>query len=298
MDETSDATVWVDMAAPSPDEARILTDVFHFHPLSVEDALSAVHHPKVEAYGRYLYVILHGIDATETERQFATRDVDFFVGPNYLVTVHDGRSRSLEKVRELCRRHPHVLAEGPFAVLHRIVDTMVDHYRPEIERLEDALSTLEEEAYAGRQSMARRVLEAKRDLAVMRRVLIPQRDAIGRLSRREFAMISDEMAYRFRDLYDQMVRLSEETFLFQDRVTSILEVNLATMSNRLNQVMKLLTVISTIFLPLTVLTGMWGMNIVLPALPGGETAQFWWIAGIMLGVVMVMLFTFRRSQWI
>ena len=123
----------------------------------------------------------------------------------------------------------------------------------------------------------------------MRRVLIPQRDAIGRLARREFSQISDEMAYRFRDVYDHVVRLTEETILFQDRVTGILEVNLATVSNRLNQVMKVLTVMSTIFLPLTVLTGMWGMNIPLPRFPAATAAQFWWISGIMVAMIATML---------
>ena len=132
----------------------------------------------------------------------------------------------------------------------------------------------------------------------LRRVLIPQRDAIGRLARREFGAITDEMAYRFRDVYDHVARYSEEAILFQDRVTGILEVNLSTVSNRLNMVMKVLTVMSTIFLPLTVLTGMWGMNITLPLFPGGAAVQFWWIAGIMLAITITMLILFRRKGWI
>jgi magnesium transporter len=127
---------------------------------------------------------------------------------------------------------------------------------------------------------------------------MPQRDAIGRLARREFPAISDEMAFRFRDVYDHMARYAEEAILFQDRVTGIHEVNLATVSNRLNQVMKVLTVMSTIFLPLTVLTSMWGMNVPLPHLPGGEAAQFWWVAGIMVAISIAMLALFRRLNWI
>jgi magnesium transporter len=106
------------------------------------------------------------------------------------------------------------------------------------------------------------------------------------------------MAYRFRDVYDHLVRLTEEALLFQERVTAIIDVNMAAVSNRLNQVMKVLTVMSTIFLPLTVLTGMWGMNIPLPAFPGGADAQFWWIAGIMVVMVGGMLTVFRRKGWI
>ena len=131
----------------------------------------------------------------------------------------------------------------------------------------------------------------------MRRVLMPQRDVLGRLARREFAAISDEMAYRFRDAYDHVVRLADEAILFQDRVTGILEVNLASISNRLNNVMKVLTVMSTIFLPLTVLSGMWGMNVPLPHFPGGDAAQFWWVAGIMAAVAAGMLAVFRRNRW-
>jgi magnesium transporter len=137
----------------------------------------------------------------------------------------------------------------------------------------------------------------RHELAQMRRVLMPQRDVIGRLARREFSAISDEMAYRFRDVYDHVVRLADEAILFQDRVTGILEVNLAAISNRLNQVMKVLTVMSTIFLPLTVLSGMWGMNVMLPKFPGGDAAQFWWVTGIMVAVAVAMLAVFRRNRW-
>ena len=175
---------------------------------------------------------------------------------------------------------------------------MVDNYRPVAEALEERIETLEERALAGRSQLVGQVLKVKRELAQMRRVLIPQRDAIGRLARREFPMISDEMAFRFRDVYDHVVRLTEEVILFQDRMTGVLEVNLASVSNRLNQIMKVLTVMSTIFLPLTVLTGMWGMNIDLPHLPGGAGAQFWWIAGSCSPSASRCSRSFRLNKWI
>jgi magnesium transporter len=244
-------------------------------------------------------LILHGIDYQVEEHWFATHDVDFFLGHNYLVTIHDGHSRSIAKVKEVCDQHDRVLAEGPVALLHRIVDLMVDNYRPEIEGLEAHMNALEEEAILGRRrDLVRDILGLKRDLASLRRVVVPQRDAVGRLARREFSMIGDEMAYRFRDVHDQLVRLSDETTLFQDRVTGILEAHLSAISNRLNTVMKVLTVMSTIFLPLTVLTGMWGMNVALPVLPGGDAAQFWWIAGAMLTISGAMLAFFGRNGWI
>ena len=295
----STVTLWVDLLAPTPEEGRLLTDVFHFHPLSVEDALSAIHHPKIEPYDGYLYLILHGIDFQEEEHWFATRDVDFFLGPNYLVTVQDGHSRSIAGLKAVCDKHDRVLGEGPAALMHRIVDTMVDNYRPEIESLETHMNELEDEAILGRKAdLVRDILALKRDLASLRRVLIPQRDAVGRLARREFAAISDELTYRFRDVYDHLVRLSDEATLLQDRVTGILEAHLSTISNRLNLVMKVLTVMSTIFLPLTVLTGMWGMNVPLPEFPGGAAMQFWWVTACMAAISAVMLALFRRNGWL
>ena len=299
LDQASDVTFWVDRSSPTPEEGCLLGDVFHFHPLSVEDALGAIHHPKIELYQGYLYLILHGINVREEEHWFATHDVDFFLGRNYLVTIHDGHSRSIAKVKGLCDQHDRVLAEGPVALLHRIVDSMVDNYRPEIEGLEGHVNALEEEAILGRRGdLVRDILGLKRDLASLRRVVVPQRDAVGRLARREFSMIGDEMAYRFRDVHDQLVRLSDEATLFQDRVTGILEAHLSAISNRLNTVMKVLTVMSTIFLPLTVLTGMWGMNVALPVFPGGEAAQFWWVEGAMLAISGAMLAVFRRNGWL
>jgi magnesium transporter len=300
LNPASGAMLWVDLVSPSAEEGRvILADTFHFHPLSIEDALSEIHYPKVEPYNGYLYMILHGISLEDRSHQFTTRDTDFFLGPNYLVSVHGGGSRSIAKVKGLCEQHAHVLAEGPAALLHRIVDSMVDNYRPEIDAFEEEMDRLEDEAILGeRPDLVRHILSLKRGLAWFRRVIIPQRDAIGRLARREFPQINDEMTYRFRDVFDHLVRMSDEATLFQDRITGILEAHLSTVSNRLNQVMKVLTVMSTIFLPLTVLTGMWGMNIPLPKFAGTEAAQFWWLGAIMLAIAAVMLAIFHRKRWI
>jgi len=300
LDPASGVKLWVDVVQPSPEEGQqLLANTFHFHPLSVEDALSDIHHPKVEPYDRYLYVILHGIDFHAGEHEFATRDVDFFLAENYLVTVHDGHSRSIEKLHALCEQHPHILQEGPVALMHRIVDQMVDNYAPELAEIEEQMDGLEEEAILGvGDNLMRPILAVKRDLAALRRVVIPQRDVVGRLARREFPIISNEMAYRFRDVYDHLVRYAEEATMFQDRVTGILEGYLSAISNRLNRVMKVLTVVSTIVLPMTVLTGLWGINVPLPHFPGGDGMQFWWLVGIMTAITVGMLAVFRWRRWI
>ena len=172
--------VWVDLSAPTPEEARVLTDVFHFHELAVEDAIAEIHHPKVESYGDYLYLILHGIDFKAREHAFRTQEIDFFLGAQYLVTFHNGTSRSIGHIGEICGRNEYVLGEGPAALLYRIVDTMVDNYRPEVDKLGNRLDMLEKEVFARPKStLVKRILDFKRDVSSLRRVIMPERDAVA-----------------------------------------------------------------------------------------------------------------------
>ena len=293
----SNVVLWVDLAAPTPEEFRILSETFHFHPLAVEDAVADVPHPKIEPYDGYVYLILHGIDFRAAQHRFATHDTDFFLGPNYLVTVHDGQTRTIKEMHEICQRNGHILSEGPVALMHRIIDLMVDHYRPEVDKLESRLDTLEDCVFdqAGG-NMVRDILTLKRDVNSLRRVVQPQRDVIGRLARREFAFISDELAYRFRDVFDHLVRLSDEALLLQDRVTSILDAHLSNVSNRLNQQMKLLTLVTVIALPFTVLGGLFGMNVHLPGISSeNDPRAFWWILAVAICLVGLTL-TFLRGK--
>jgi magnesium transporter len=281
LNPASGVYVWVDLAAPSIPEGLILSDTFNFHRLSVEDALSARQYPKVEAYDGYLYVILHGIHFLKGDKRFSTHDIDFFVGPNYLVTIHDGDSGTIQELRDHATRNPKILSEGPVSLLHRIVDGMVDSYRPEIDKLEDRIDDLEKQQIAG-----------------LRRIITPQRDVVNRLARRDFVDVSTEMSFRFRDVYDHLVRLADDVMIFQDRITGMLDAHLSNTSNRLNEVMKVLTVVSTILMPMTVLTSVYGMNVPLPPFPGGEHAQFWWLFAIMVVIAVAMLAMFRRRRWI
>jgi magnesium transporter len=292
--------MWVDLAAPSIPELLVLSDTFAFHPLSVEDAKSAMQYPKAEAYDGYLYIVLHGIDFHAGEDHcFATHDIDFFLGPNYLVTVHDGHSPSIKELREHATRNPKILGEGPVALFHRIVDSMVDSYRPEVDKLEERLDELEKGIFeAPDPKLVRRILNEKREVASLRRIITPQRDVIARLARRDFVDISTEMSFRFRDIYDHLVRIADDAMIFQDRITGMLDAHLSNVSNRLNEVMKVLTIVSTMLMPPTLLAGLYGMNVPLPHFPGGEDVQFWWVVGITLAVSAVMLTWFRRRRWI
>ncbi|HEY7288338.1 MAG TPA: magnesium/cobalt transporter CorA [Vicinamibacterales bacterium] len=295
----SGAFIWVDLASPSIPESLILSDTFRFHELAVEDAMSARQYPKAEAYDGYLYVVLHGINFQQAETCFATHDVDFFLGPSYLVTVHDGTTQAILELREHMTRTPKSMSEGPVGLFHRIVDAMVDQYRPEIDKLEDRIDELENAVFANPSpQIVRDILKEKRDVGLLRRIVQPQRDVVARLARRDFVDVSTEMSFRFRDIYDHLVRITDDAQTFQDRITGILDAHLSNVSNRLNEIMKVLTIVSVVFLPLTLLAGIYGTNVPLPRFPGGDSMQFWWLIAISAFIVIVMLIYFRRKRWI
>lgn len=297
----SGVTVWVDLGNAGTAHTRhVLADIFGFHELSVEDAVSESHHPKVEPYDGYLYLILHGIDFNATKQGgFSTHDIDFFVGPNFLVTIHDGTSRSVASVQGICPRNGIVLGSGPMALVHRIVDTLVDNYRPEVNQLEERLDEVEEAVLsANNETIVRQILALKRDVGSLRRVVMPQRDVIARLARREFAAVDEALSYKFRDVHDHLVRLSDEANTFHDRITGVLDAHLSFVSNRMNEVMKVLTLIATIFMPLTVLTSLYGMNVKIPMMPGGADAQFWDVVILMVVMSGGMLWYFKRRGWV
>jgi magnesium transporter len=294
----SGVVVWADVAEPTEADGQVLREYFGLHELAVESALQRETNPKVESYGRYLYVVLHGINFQAAEHAFETHETDFFLAPHFLVTVHDGQRRSIAHVSELCLRADHILAEGPVALLHRIVDTMVDHYRPEVDELEARLDQIESQVIeAQSERLLADILAIKKDVSTLRRIVIPQRDVVGRLARREFDLITQELAYRFRDVYDQFVRMADDAMVFHDRVTGVLDAHLASISNRLANVSRLLAVIAALFGPLTVITGLFGMNVPLPTLVGSPEYQFWEIIGIMVLSSAALFVWFKKSGW-
>ncbi len=296
--DVDDVVVWADVSEPTDEDGAVLREVFHIHELAVEAALQRETQPKVESYGSYLYIVLHGINFRAEQHRFDTHETDFFFSPKFLITLHDGHRRSLAHVMDLCTRANHVLQDGTVALLHRIIDSMVDHYRPEVDEIEERLEEIEKDVIERTsQSLTGDILAIKRDISMFRRIVVPQRDVVGRLARREFELINQEMAYRFRDVYDQFAHMAEDAIVYQDRVTGILDAHLASVSNRLADVSRVLAVVAALFGPLTVITGVFGMNVPLPSLLGNPQYQFWEIMVLML-VSSAGLFTwFKRSGW-
>jgi magnesium transporter len=291
---------WIDIEDPTPEEAAILTDPFHFHPLAIEDCLTEVHHPKLDDYEDYVFFIVHGIRFDAPTDQFITRELDIFLGPDYLITHHRGPMRSINSARELCGRNllQQSFGRGVDFLVHHILDQMFDHYFPNLDAIEDKIQLVQVEVFENpdRETLDR-VFTLRRDVLQLRRICQPQREIVNRLSRGEFKVISPRAAVYFRDIYDHLYRIVEASFAYHDMVQSATEAYLSSINNRLNETMKRLTVIGAVMASLTVITGLYGMNFEhMPELKWRYGYLF--AIGVMVAVSAGLLYYFRRKNWI
>jgi magnesium transporter len=297
--EHPNALHWIDLEDPTVKEAQILEDPFRFHPLAIEDCLSEVHHPKADDYEEYIFIIVHGIRFDAPTDQFITRELDVFLGKNYVLTHHRGPMRSITAAREQCGKNLQAaMPKGVDFLIHQILDQMFEHYFPNLDAIEDKIQLVQVEVFEKpTQETLDRVFTLKRDVMQLRRICIPQREIVHRLSRGEFRVISPKAAIYFRDIYDNLYRIVDASFAYQDMVQGTLDAYLTAVSNRLNETMKRLTVIGAVFAALTVITGIYGMNFeVMPELRWKYGYFMVWV--LMGGVTAGLLWFFKKKEWI
>jgi magnesium transporter len=297
--EVPDALHWIDLEDPTVKEATILEDPFHFHPLAIEDCLSEVHHPKVDDYEAYIFAILHGIRFDAPTDSFITRELDIFLGRNFVITHHRGPMRSITSAREQCGKNLQAaMPKGVDFLLHQILDQMFEHYFPNLDAIEDKIQLVQVEVFENptRETLDR-IFVLKRDAMHLRRICTPQREIIHRLSRGEFRAISPKAAIYFRDIYDNLYRIVDASYAYQDMIQGTLDAYLTAVSNRLNETMKRLTVIGAVFAALTVITGVYGMNFeYMPELKMRYGYLGVWI--LMAAVTSGLLWYFKKKEWI
>lgn len=297
--------IWVDMLDPTADEAKfVFEQVFHFHPLAIEDAISDTHVPKLDDFGNYLFLVLHTITVGDERMDLDTHEIDIFLGPNYLITMHEKPRPTIERCWQIEFHEQHGLARGPAFLLYELLDRQIDGYIPIVDQFETRLEELgdgifrnDREGARARSNMLNDILTAKSSALRLRRVLIPQRELLLRLAVTDYAVIPSETRIYFRDVYDHLARLSDLADGMRDLSGSTIETHLALVNNRMNEVMKLLTIISTIFIPLSFVAGIYGMNFdFMPELQWRYGYLFVW--AIFLSVGFSLLYFFRRRGWL
>jgi len=263
--------LWVDLAGEPPDACRpILRETFGFHPLAVDDALEESHVPKVDDWGQYIYLVLHAVlfDPQNDDELMNTLELDLFLGKNYLVTYQAQPIAAVERVWTACQRDMRHLQRGAEHLLYKLADELVADYMPVVEGMDEAIDQIEDEIFdSPGPSLLGRIFTLKRALLHLRRIIAPQREVLNKLARGDYGVIDAEDRVFFRDVYDHLVRLYDITEGLRDLVGGALDTYLSVVSNRMNEVMKTLTIITTLFLPVSFLVGFFGTNFFQPVAP-------------------------------
>ena len=287
---------WIDFDGDDEATVRAALEPCGVHPLVVEDLVTQVNRPKFDDYGDYLYVVVHSARWEEADDRPSLREVDMVLGEHWLVTYHEGETRSVMAATALLPRRPTLLAKGPAQLMHFLLDVLVDHYLPLVDRLAEDVDKLEEEVFTNTTTqMHARILRIKRGIGGLRRIVGPQRDTLLGLTRDELRVIPPELRPYLRDVYDRLARVSDLLDSFRDESASVLELYLSAMSNRMNDVIKRLTVIATIGLPLTVITSYYGMNFELPEFKWAHSE--WYALGLMLVTGLGTWLFLRSRRW-
>lgn len=291
--------VWVDLVEADNEEiTKVLVNQFHFHPLAIEDCQSDGYQtPKLDDYGEYLFLIVQSLTKNGVFEDEPTRELNVFLGKNFVVTSSLKKITSVENFRKRLEKDERLYQFGSDFLFHALLDQIVDDFIPHLDQLEEEIDYLEEAVLSNpHPKTLERILRLKRYTMTLRRVIAPQREVVNRLCRDDFPMIDPHSRMYFRDIYDHLVRIYDLLDGIRDMTTSALEVYLNATSLRLNEVMKALTIVSTIFLPLSFVAGVYGMNFqYMPELGWRWGYPMVWVVFIM--IVVGMLSFFKKRRW-
>src|SRR2546423_881853 len=292
--------LWVDLENPTPEETKsILEEVFHFHPLSIEDCVSVSPSPKVEEYtpkeedrfAPYLFMVIHAVDYSRKDGVFATSELNFFLGKNFLVTYHDVPMRGVHSTEERCVKGTVHIARAPDRVSHTLLDSIVDNYKPALDELSLEIASLEEMVLQHpTKATLNKLIQTKKEVMHLRQIIGPQREVLARFARGEFKLIRPHLVPYYRDVYDGLFHLSELAQTYTDSLTGLLHVYLSMSSNRTGEVVKVLTMITLITTPVTLVGTWYGMNF-------EHMPEYKWKYGYEMAFVLTALWTALIYWW-
>ena len=299
--QAGEGELWVDIDSTNMHQHALLEKVFEFHPLSIEDTLSPGSRVKLEEYDRYVFVVMAVVrfdEGTPDPFDLATSNMYFFLGKNFLVTVHALPSKSCGTVRERLVRNPELLARGVEMTMHNIIDQAVDAFFPLVEQLNGLVDGLEERLFEQfDEKLIHEIFKAKRAAFTLRRHVGPLREVLNILTNRPCTHIRADTQLYYRDVYDHTIRIVESVDTVRDLLAGVLETYLSQTSNRMNKVMKQLSIVATIALPLIVVGGIYGMNFQHLPLTDHPLGFFVALAS-MLAVSGIMLWWLKKNRWL
>ena len=293
------AVVWADLEEPTEDELRTLGGVIRADDAALEDCLHGEQHPRIDEYDDHFFMVLYGAAGPEPDARFDPRKLAVFCGRRFLVTVHREPLRTIGVLLDRCNRHPNMFpATGVDALLHQIIDMMIDNIVDLADKYDDRLEELEDRSLSpdANESILEDVLDLRRELLELRRIAASQRELLTPVIDGEFDYISEVLAQRFSHVRDHLVKAVEQVDGQRERLTGVRDNYHATLAVRANDAVQTLTVFAAVLLPLSVVAGIYGMN--LPVWPPGENPlSFWAVIAVMLAMAGGLMLYFKRRGW-
>lgn len=290
--------MWLDVSAPTEEDYSLLAQRFGLHPMVVEDIKAREGRPKLHDYGDYLFIVCHALTNTDAEKfNLRVEEIDILVGPDYVVTIHDGPVEPLSDLRGRWQRRPEMMKSGAAYLLYEILDEILDDYFPLLDQMDERIDDFENRLFQEfEENLSADIFALKRHLVQIRRIAGPTRDVVNMLLRHDADSGGKHFAY-FQDLYDHSSRIVDNVDTFRELLAGALDAYLALASNRMNAVMKTLTSASIILLIPTLIAGIYGMNFQwMPELHyhyGYPT-----VLAVMLGLIMALTYMFKRKGWL
>jgi magnesium transporter len=292
---------WVNIERPRPADQAWLAERFEFHPLDYEDVFSRNQRPKVDEYDDYLFIVLHFPRYDKAVGRLNAAEVDIFVGPDYLITLPNEPLQPIEYLFERCRTSEELreslFSKGPGYLLYKIVDDCVDASFPMLAKIGNKLETIEEDIFEGKSAeVVRDISNAKQEIINFRKIVRPQRSAFADLERNKARYIADDLEIYFEDINDANERVWDMLENYKEVVEALEATNESELSHRVNDILRVLTSISVIVLPLTFIASIWGMNVKVPG--EGYRDAFYIVVAAMVVVLVGMVAYFRRRGWL
>lgn len=294
----SGLTFWVDFDQPEAAEVQHLGELFNLHPLAIEDLITPQRRPKIDTYDNGLMIVVRDADVDRIEKSLSALELDLFLGRNFLITVHAERMECIEMaITRMSSAAARIIGRGPDNLTHAIIDLLVDDNLQILSWLDEEISELEEAIFSNPDKAAlQQVAKLRKNIVYLQRILGPQLEMIRRLAMDELPFIKKSLRVYFRDVYDNLARINDLIFTYREMVSTDMAIHQALVSNKLNEIMKTLTVIATIFMPLTFIASIYGMNFeLMPELssPLGYPVTL----GIMVAIGGTLFWWFRRRGW-
>lgn len=291
-------TFWIDFLHPDVTEVQKIGELFNLHPLAVEDLITPQYRPKIDAYDNGLMIVLRDADVDRIQKSLSALELDLFLGRNFLITVHSEPMECIAMaINRLNGSAARIIGRGPDYLAHTIMDLLVDDNLQLLSWLDEEINELEEAIFSSPDKAAlQRAAKLRKNIVYLQRVLGPQLELIRRLSGDDLPFIKKGLRVYFRDVYDNLARINDLVFTYREMISTDMAIHQALISNKLNEIMKTLTVIATIFLPLTFIASIYGMNFhFMPELdsPWGYPS----VLGLMLLLGVGMFWWFKRRGW-